>query len=157
MLFRSQYNAGLTWSREITPLAMDYLSITLDGYYNQVKDKIVALPTMFIWKMMNMGKVNIGGIDANLSTHFRLPASCALLLDASYTWQHAVDRTKRDSKIYGHQIQYTPRHAGNLSLTLENPWLNLSWSLNGVSDRYALPQNTAANRRSEERRAGIER
>ena len=38
-----------------------HFSISADGYYNTVKDKIVALPTMYVWKMMNMGEVDIKG------------------------------------------------------------------------------------------------
>ncbi len=38
-----------------------WLTATLDGYYNSVEDKIVARPTLFIWKMMNIGKVQIAG------------------------------------------------------------------------------------------------
>ena len=141
-----QYNAGVTWSGTIPACRIDYLSLTVDGYYNHVKDKIVAIPTMFIWKMMNMGKVNISGIDANLSAHMDLPASCALLLDANYTWQRAIDRTDKDSKIYGDQIPYTPEHTGTVALSFENPWVNFSWSLNAVGKRYVLLQPKLENK-----------
>ena len=61
-----QYNVGLTWSGQLSYL-FSYLNVTVDGYYNRVKDKIVALPTLYVWKMMNFGEASIGGIDANLS------------------------------------------------------------------------------------------
>ena len=44
----------------------DYVSLSVDGYYNEVDDKIVAVPTMFVWKMSNVGKVETYGVDANL-------------------------------------------------------------------------------------------
>ncbi len=141
-----QWNLGLTWSGNIQSVCLDYLSISIDGYYNQVKDKIVALPTMFIWKMMNMGKVNIKGLDVNLSSRFVLPSSLYLQVDGNYTWQDATDATEKGSKIYGHQIPYTPVHAGNLSVSLENPWVNVSWIMNAVGERYSLAQNSATNR-----------
>lgn len=141
----TQYNLGLTWGGTISSLNLDYLSFSTDGYYNKVKDKIVALPTMFVWKMMNMGKVNIGGVDVNVSARFRLPAQLFMQLEGSYTWQHAVDRTNEDSKIYGHQIPYTPEHTGTVSLGIENPWVNTVWTLAAVSDRYSLQQNISEN------------
>lgn len=141
----TQYNLGITWSGTLSDLQLDYLSFSVDGYYNNVKDKIVALPTMFIWKMMNMGKVNVGGTDVNLSARFRLPASFFLQLDGAYTWQHAVDRTTEGSKIYGHQIPYTPEHSGTVSLGVENPWANVVWTLTAVGDRYSLQQNIPEN------------
>lgn len=142
----SQYNLGFTWNNAFPALSLDFLSLTVDGYYNHVRDKIVAIPTMFIWKMMNQGVVNIFGLDANLAASFALPADMALQLNASYTWQNATDRTDKTSKIYGHQIPYTAEHAGSVSASLENPWVNLGWSLTAVGDRYTLPQNLEDNR-----------
>lgn len=142
----TQYNWGVAWSSSLPSLKLDYFNFTLDAYYNKVKDKIVALPTMFIWKMMNQGKVNIGGTDVNLSARFRFPAEFFIQLDGAYTWQHAVDRTTKDSKIYGHQIPYTPEHAGSVSVGIENPWLNVAWAFTAVGDRYSLQQNVPENR-----------
>lgn len=141
----AQYNFGLTWNNAFPSVNIDYFSLTVDGYYNRVKDKIVAIPTMFIWKMMNMGTVGITGIDANLSAQFTLPLDMALRIEGSYTWQHAVDRTEEGSKIYGHQIPYTPEHSGTVSASLENRWVNVGWTLTAVGDRYSLPQNLDMN------------
>ncbi|MDH6356773.1 TonB-dependent receptor [Parabacteroides sp. PF5-9] len=140
-----QYNLGMTWSSAFPAVGLDYLSITTDGYYNTVKDKIVAIPTMFIWKMMNMGKVKIKGIDANISARFSLPLAIYLQTDVSYTWQKAIDVTKKEAKTYKHQLPYTPEHSGTVSLSVENPWINISWLLTAMGDRYALPQNLEAN------------
>jgi outer membrane cobalamin receptor len=139
-----QYNLGLTWSGSPGPFG--YLSLTVDGYYNRVKDKIVALPAMFVWSMINMGEVDVKGLDANLEARLSLPAGLHLQLNASYTLQKAVDVTRKDSKTYRHQIPYTPRHAGTASVSVEHPWIQLSWVLTAVSDRYSLPQNIEANR-----------
>lgn len=140
-----QYNAGLTWSGSFPALSLDYVSLTADGYYNKVEDKIVALPTMFIWRMMNMGKVEIKGLDVNLATRFALPCSMSLQVDGAYMWQKAIDKTDRTSKIYGHQIPYTAEHSGNVSVSLENRWVNVGWTLMAVGDRYSLPQNIKEN------------
>lgn len=139
----AQYNLGLTWSGG-SPAA--YLSLTVDAYYNRVKDKIVAIPAMFIWSMVNMGEVEIKGLDANFSARLKVRADLHVQLDASYTLQKAVDVTKEDSKTYLHQIPYTPRHAGTASVSLEHPWIRLSWTLTAAGSRYSLPQNIEANR-----------
>ncbi|MDR3141347.1 MAG: TonB-dependent receptor [Tannerellaceae bacterium] len=141
----TQYNLGLTWGGTFPAVGLDYLSLTVDGYYNRVDDKIVALPTLFVWKMMNMGKVEIRGIDANLSARFALPAGMFLQAGGSYAWQEAVDKTDRDSKIYGHQLPYTPAHTATASVSWENPWVNVSWLATAVGRRYSLPQNMEAN------------
>ena len=140
----TQYNLGLTWSGEAGNL-FRYLSFSADGYYNKVKDKIVAIPTMYIWKMMNMGEVDIKGLDVNFSSETSLPAKMTLLLSATYSFQKAIDITDPDAKNYKDQIPYTPKHSGNASLTLENPWVNVSYSLTAAGDRYALPQNIESN------------
>lgn len=142
----TQYNLGLTWSGTVPGLRLDYLSVTADGYYNRVKDKIVALPTMFIWKMMNMGRVDIKGVDVNLSSRWCLPADMFLQIDGSYSWQDATDATDQTSKVYGHQLPYTPLHSGNMAVSLENPWVNVSWLMTIMGERYSLAQNIEANR-----------
>ena len=53
-----EYNIGLTWtSRRMGWLA--YVTLTADVYHNDVKDKIVAFPTLYVWKMANFGRVTI--------------------------------------------------------------------------------------------------
>ena len=140
-----QYNAGLTWSGNIGQ-AIKYLSISVDGYYNKVEDKIVALPTLYIWKMMNMGEVEIKGADINVSAELPLHEKINMMLSGSYTYQYAIDVTNPEAKNYKDQIPYTPRHTGNGSATIETPWVNVSYILMAVGERYALPQNTKTNR-----------
>ena len=69
----------------------DYISVTLDGYYNDVTDKIVAFPTTYVWKMVNFGRVEIKGVDATVSLGVPMGRKMALDVDASYTYQYAVD------------------------------------------------------------------
>ena len=141
----SQYNLGLTWSASCGNW-LKHVDVSVDGYYNTVKDKIVALPTMYIWKMMNMGEVDIKGVDVNLSAEFPLPLKMSLLLGSTYSYQYAVDITDVEAKNYKDQIPYTPRHSGTISASLENPWVNISYVMKAVGERYALPQNIAQNK-----------
>lgn len=140
----TQYNVGLTWGGEV--LFARHLSLSVDGYYNRVKDKIVAIPTMFVWKMMNMGEVSIGGVDVNLSADIPVCRKLTLIGQASYSWQQAIDITDEKEKNYRDQIPYTPRHSGTFSLSAEMPWVNVSYLLTAVGDRYADPQNVERNR-----------
>lgn len=140
-----QYNVGATWSDSWTS-AVKNASISLDIYYNNVNDKIVALPTMYIWRMMNFGKADIWGVDAYADIECLLSSRVSLVANAGYSFQYAVDVTDSAAKNYCHQLPYTPRHSGNFSLSLQNPWLNISYMLTAVGERYMLPQNTAVNR-----------
>ena len=121
------------------------LTLTADVYYNSVRDKIVAIPTMFIWKMRNLGKVQMFGGDFTASYTQGLGTGWAMNLRANYSYRYAVDITDPTAKNYRHQIQYTPRHSGNALLTLQTPWLDFSYTLNVVGKRYFLQQNIPAN------------
>ena len=79
----TQFNLGLTWSASCGNW-LKYFSISADGYYNTVNDKIVAMPTMYIWRMINLGKVDIKGADINLSAQFPLPLGMELILGSTY-------------------------------------------------------------------------
>ena len=70
----------------------------------------------------------------------------ALMLDANYSFQYAVDVTDASAKNYRHQFPYTPRHSGSLAFSVENPIVNISYLLSAVGERYMLPQNTVNNR-----------
>ena len=57
-----------------------------------------------------------------------------------------VDLSDPDSKYYGHQIRYTPRHSGGGTLRWEHRWVNLGATAMVVGHRYAYPQNNVSNR-----------
>lgn len=141
----SQFNLGATWSGVLWSDRIDYASFSVDGYANMVKDKIIAIPTMFIWRMMNMGKVAMGGADVNGSAVITLPEMMSLSLNANYSLQYAVDISDPESKTYLHQIPYTPRHSGSVTLSWKSRWLNVSYLCVAVGERYSFPQNTRAN------------
>ena len=141
----TEYTMGLTWSG--TPFSFtDFVSLTVDGYYNEVNDKIIAFPSTYVWKMQNYGKVHITGIDATLATAIPLGKSVNLNLSGNYSWQKALDVTNPEAKNYKHQLPYTPEHNGNVSATLEMPWVNVGYTVTMVSKRYFLAQNIEANR-----------
>ena len=126
--------------------ALRNFTLTADGYYNNVRDKIVALPTMYVWRMMNFGRADIWGTDLSASVGVELAKKVTLMLGVNYSFQHAVDVTDASAKNYRHQLPYTPRHSGSLTLSVENPIVNVSYLLSAVGERYMLPQNTVNNR-----------
>lgn len=147
-----QVNVGITYSKSVAEW-LPYVSATVDAYHNRVSDKIVAVPTknLFVWSVVNLGKVDIKGIDIAGQADFR-PASGYLIgLSGNYTYQRALDVTDSDpntmeGKTYGHQIAYTPRISGSGQARLETPWVNLSYALVFSGKRYVLGQNLAKNR-----------
>ncbi len=141
----SEFDLGVTWSGSLFP-AMNYLSVTADGYFNLVNDKIVAFPTTYAWRMANYGKVHIAGADITLATSVRLSRNVDLTVTGAYTFQKAIDVTSRSENNYRHQLPYTPRNSGNIGVTIDNPWVTFGYSLTGVGERYFMSQNIPAYR-----------
>lgn len=135
-----EYGAGMTWnSRPIGPLR--YVALTIDAYYNDVTDKIVAFPSTYIWKMVNFGKAEIKGIDATMGTEVDIANGYSIVANGSLTWQEAKDKTEGNA-TYGSQLPYTPKVSGGLSVMLLTPWVNVGYSATGQGKRYSMAQNT---------------
>lgn len=138
-----QYNVGVTWAGENS--LFHYLSLSADVYYNKAEDKIVAIPTMNIWKMRNQSEVESKGFDVNLQSERIIAPEFKALLSASYSYQKAIDVTDASEPEYRQQIQYTPKHSGTASVAFENPWVNVAYSLTAVDKCYFGSQNIKIN------------
>lgn len=121
------------------------LTLSLDGYYGRVTDKIVAVPGIFIWKMSNVDEVALSGADVNIAAKIALGQVSHIELSGAYSYMHAVDDTE-GSAVKGEQIIYTPRHSGSCSAALQTPLLNVGYSLLWSSERYRLAQNIPSSR-----------
>ena len=137
-----QANLGVTFSRTF---GWGTLDVTADGYYNRIQDKIVAVPTMFIWKMRNVGEVAMYGGDFTGSALWKACGWLSVNITGNYSLQYALDVTDPSAKNYRHQIPYTPRHCGAGTVVLETAFLNLSYRLNAAGKRYIKNQNIPAN------------
>lgn len=137
----TEYNLGLTWSGRPFQ-AVKYVSATVDAYYNDVTDKIVAFPSTYVWKMANFGKVKIKGIDVTLATEVPIYHKVSAILTGAYTFQESLDKLKA-SASYNRQLPYTPKHSGNASLLIRNPWVNLGYSVLFQGKRWSSSQQTA--------------
>lgn len=120
-------------------------SVEIDGYYNQVRDKIVAVPNknLFFWTMLNLGFVKMGGTAVNLLCEYKPLEKLSFLLTGNYAYQYAVDVTDARSKVYLHQIPYVPRHSGSVTFSVITHWLDVSYTLIVSGKRYGLQQNIA--------------
>lgn len=140
-----QINVGLTW--QTSAGFMKALVITADGYYNHVKNKIVAIPkNMFMWSMTNLGKVRAFGTDVTLNATFALNNANSLVLASNYSFQRVQPRTSKADLDYNKQVAYTPVHSGAASLSWQNPWADLVVHATGVSERYGTNANLPVTR-----------
>lgn len=140
-----QWNLGLTWSTEKSASG-NFIALTLDGYYGRVTDKIVAVPRMFLWQMMNVGKVRMLGVDATTAANIALAKGWEAGISATYNYMNATDRTAEGSMNYGDQIAYTPEHSGSGSVTLHSPFVDVTYNLLVTGRRYMLGYDIAENK-----------
>lgn len=141
-----QTNLGLAYERLFFKKKMG-VSVGADGYYNWVKDKIVAIPNknLFVWTMLNFGEVEIAGVDVHATFDYKICKFLSINLLGNYSFQYAVDKTDKKSKTYGHQIPYTPLHSGSASFSLLTPYVDVTYTALFCGERYAFRQNTKEN------------
>lgn len=144
--YTSQYNVGATWVYNEHTQFLRSVSIQADVYYNRVKDKIVAMPSsnLFRWTMMNLGEVEIKGLEANANLGFSFPAKIILQLGLNYTYQKAIDITLGGT-TYSNQIPYTPVHSGTLTASAQWRSLQLNYSFIYTGERYSQKANILVN------------
>lgn len=141
-----QFNLGLTWQVDSWK-ALSLLTFTGDIYYNNVRDKIVAIPmNMFVWTMMNLDKVRAFGADLTLDMEIALSDRQQLSLTGNYTWQRVQPRTSKSDPDYNKQVAYTPVHSGAASLTWRNPWVDVGVKTTACGERYGTNSNLPVTR-----------
>ena len=122
-------------------------SYTLDGYFNIIYDKIVAIPSrnLFVWSMINYGIVHTYGADLTIQTAYTINQKIQMAFMASYSFQKAIDKTTPGSKTYDNQLPYTPLHSGSYTISLLTFWFDLNYSAIISGDRYVTGQNIPQN------------
>ena len=132
-----EYNIGFSYNASSW-------SVTSDFFYNSVENKIVAIPTMYIWKMANCGRVHITGVDVSATKNFSF-SEFNVNLSAGYSYQKAIDVTDKNSNLYGFQIPYTPLHSGNGWIGFVYKEFTLSATSVWSGKRYFLKNNIKDN------------
>lgn len=123
------------------------LALQADAYYNKVTDKIVAYPKgqQFRWTMLNLGKVDIRGVDVSASATLLPSPGFSLSGRLQYTLQRAIDVTSRADTYYRDQIPYVPRHSGSASLVASWRGWGLDYSFIYTGERWSQQENTVYN------------
>ena len=130
-----QLNIGATYQQQASAVS---LQASLDGYYNRVNDMIVAVPRdMFVWNCVNLGKVDVYGVDVDVRAAWQVADDYRLSLAANYSFQRAMNMTDSESPHYKKQVAYLPQHTAGGSVSYENPWVNVTLHALGVSSRWA--------------------
>jgi outer membrane receptor protein involved in Fe transport len=111
-----------------------------------VEDKIVAMPTdnQFRWTMLNLGYVEIRGVDAAVHGWWQV-AGVQFDTRLSYTYQRAQDFTKPGSDWYGGQIPYIPWHSGSAVVGGSYKKWHMNYSFIYTGERYESTANIPEN------------
>lgn len=144
--YARQYDLGLVFSKPLIGV-VKHITIGVDGYYNLVDDKIIALPkqNMFSWTMLNLGKVDIKGIDVTGEVSGQLTSAISWFTRIAYTYQRAIDITNKAASNYKNTIPYTPNHSGSGLFSLQYGAWSGGYSLLFSSTRYVLGENNPYN------------
>jgi len=142
-----QWNVGLVYDSPQRHARQANFGFTADIYYNKVKDKIVAYPkgTQFRWTMLNLGRVEIRGLDATLHATLHPARRLTLTGKLQYTWQEAIDVTSPADTYYRHQIPYIPWHSGSAIAQVQWRQWGVNYSFIYTGERYNQQENIVYN------------
>lgn len=145
--FTTQYDLGFTYSRTFNNTWLRSLEVQTDVYYNEVENKIVATPTsnFFRWTMVNLGNVEIRGVDVALQTGWKIGRDLTISNRINYTYQRAQDFTDPKSEFYGGQIPYIPWHSGSAVVNLQWRSWEANYSFIYTGERYSSQANIPYN------------
>ena len=145
--FTTQYDLGFTYNRTFNNTWLRSLEVQTDVYYNEVENKIVATPTsnFFRWTMVNLGNVEIRGVDVALQTGWKIGRDLTVINRINYTYQRAQDFTDPKSEFYGGQIPYIPWHSGSAVVNLQWRSWEANYSFIYTGERYSSQANIPYN------------
>lgn len=144
--YSRQYNLGTSFSKNTTG-TISQVNISADAYYNTIKDKIIAAPNqnLFTWAMLNLGEVQIKGLDVNAEAKGKISPTVNVYARIAYTWQQAQDITNPAIDSYKNRVPYTPDNSGSGLIIASYPQWSASYSLLFSGKRYGLGTNSYSN------------
>ena len=143
----TQYDAGLVISKTWTNGIIRHVKLQADGYYNTVRDKIVAYPKgqQFRWTMLNLGRVHITGTDVEAEADVEVMKGLVVTGRVQYTYQDARDVTDPATPYYRDQIPYIPWHSGSAIIGASYHGWSLHYSFIYAGERYSEQENIIYN------------
>ena len=143
----TQYDLGMVLSKHFSQGWVTHVGLQTDVYYNKVHDKIIAYPKgqQFRWTMLNLGEVDIRGLDMVAEGSARISSDVIVTLRGQYTYQRSLDVTDSSKPYYRHQIPYIPRHSGSAIVGIEWQALTLNYSFLYTGERWNEQENIAYN------------
>ncbi|MDR2825096.1 MAG: TonB-dependent receptor [Prevotellaceae bacterium] len=138
----TQYDIGFDFYKNFNRKTLKNLQFNIDGYFNLVKDKIVAYPIRpSQWTVLNFDKVHIFGFDSRVQSVLQI-ARITLNSTLAYTFSNTVNLAdKRMRSEYGKQLPYSPRHSGTLLLNAEYKNWNINYNVTYAGMRYTTAEN----------------
>ena len=151
--YTTQYNLGFMYRKDFKHAAFNSVNVQADVYYNEVTDKIIAVPKgngQYRWMMMNLGYVEIRGLDFSGQIAWKLPYNINVNTSLNYTYQRAQDFSDPsdndpEAGTYGGQIAYIPWHNGSAIINASYRSWNLNYSFIYVGERYHNSSNIREN------------
>ena len=146
--YTNQYNIGVTYAKDFPAYRwLRRLEVQADIYYNEVENKIVAMPTsnFFRWTMVNLGEVEIRGIDVAAQLDWQWGEDWHMTNRLNYTYQKAQDFTDPSDTYYGDQIPYIPWHSGSATAALSWRTWEANYSFIYTGERYSSRANIPVN------------
>lgn len=140
--FTTQYDIGLEYTKRFENSSFKNFQLKVDGYYNDVKDKITASfnGNMFIWMNLGLGKVEIKGLDVQMQTEWNMGDFWIRPLLA-YTYMQARDLTDSGKTYYGDLIPYSPRNSLSFAAMMDYKNWGLNYSFTYAGNRYDANQD----------------
>lgn len=136
-------NVGFTLQKSYSGSFKTFI-LKADAYHNDIKDKITAIPQSFRWTMVNLGKVEILGLDFTLQGAWSFADDIHLEISTNGTFQKGLDK-RAGSNQFGHDIPYSPRISGSLNADFNYGAWTLSTSSQYTGSRYGSFHNSPSN------------
>lgn len=138
----NQLSWANVWSFDISNFR---IQPEIDLYYNNVRDKIVAIPiNQFIWSMLNYGKVDIYGIDIKFNCLWSIKARVQTNIKINYSYQKAIDMDE-SSYTYRQNLPYMPENVISIIYSFDYKAWRLGYTCLAVDKRWSLQENISDN------------
>jgi len=143
--FTKEFDLGATYSKGLNGF-FNYITLTVDAYYNNVTNKIVFIPhDPFNSSVTNAGKADIKGLDVGLKTQANLTQEWKGTLSVNYSYEQAINVTDPASSNYLNQLPYIPKNTLALNAGIDHGHLGVYYNQVLSSQRYYNNNNDSGD------------